>query len=147
VDLGVPGKTWRLYEHVFATPLRKDLLTAPVRIGQWQMKGQVFFDAVRLAPVLAVHTPLGESALGEGERREGCRYLFDAPLGGDGRNHSRPLLAFTAGFNSDRWCFSEGNFVTYRHDGGGQSMLNGSLEVSSGYYVSGRLSIDAFERR
>ena len=143
VDIGVPGETWRLYEHVFATPLRKDLLTAPVRIGQWQMKGQVFFDAVRLAPVLAVHTPLGESALGEGERREGCRYLFDAPLGGDGRNHSRPLLAFTAGFNSDRWCFSEGSFVTYRHDGGGRSMLNGALEVSSGYYVSGRLSIDA----
>ena len=144
VDLGVPGKTWGLYEHVFATPVRRETpLTSPVRLGQWQMKGRVFFDAVRLAPVQAVHAPLGEAALGDGERRDGRRYLFDALLGGEGRNHSRPLLAFNAGFNTDRWCFGDGSFVTYRHDGGGQPMLNGSLEVSSGYHVSGRLAIDA----
>jgi len=142
VDVGVPSTTWRLYEHVFAVPMRKEQLTAPVRLGQWHVKGQIFFDAVRVAPVIAVHTPLGESALGEGERRDGRRYRFNAPLNGEGRNHSRPLLGFTAGFNSDRWCFGEGSFVTYRHDGGGRPLLNGMIEVNSGYYVSGRLVID-----
>ncbi len=143
VDIGVPGGEWRPYEHVFAAPLGKEQLTAPVRLGQWQLKGRVMFDDVRLVPVQAVHTPCGEAALGAGERREGSRYRFEAPLAGEGRNHSRPLVGSTAGFNTDRWCFSDGAAVTYRHDGTGQPLLNGAVEVNSAYHVSGRLAIEA----
>jgi hypothetical protein len=142
VDIGVPGKEWTLHENVFAAPLRKEQATAPVRLGQWQMKGRALFDGARLAQVLAVHRPFGEGALGEGEKLEGNRYTFDAPLGGEGRNHSRPLLGFTAGYNTDRWCFGEGAAVTYRHEVAGRKLLSGAIEVNSGYYVSGRLVVD-----
>jgi hypothetical protein len=142
VDVGVPGKAWSLVSHVFATPLKKDELTAPLRLGQWQMKGKAFFDAVRLVPVEPVHARSGDLVLGEGERIEGGRYTFDAPLGSECRNHSRPLLWHTASFNSDRWCFGEGGSVTYRHTLAGRKLLSGEVELACGYYVSGRLLVD-----
>lgn len=143
VDIGVPGREWTYHANVFATPLRKDELTVPVRLGHWQMKGTAFFDDVRLAAVEAVHRHIGEVALGEGERAEGTGYVFEAPLGSECRNHSRPLLGFTARFNTDRWCFSEGQSVTYRHALAGRKMLAGGVEVTSGYFVSGRLLVEA----
>ncbi|HPS06232.1 MAG TPA: DUF6067 family protein [Kiritimatiellia bacterium] len=143
VDIGVPGKEWVQHENVFAAPLRKDMLTSPVRLGQWQLKGRAVFDDVRLSPVLPVHAAFGEGALGEGEKLEGNRYIFDAPFGSESRNHSRPLLGFTAHYNTERWCFGEGAAVTYRHDLAGRKLLSGAIEVNSGYFVSGRLMIDA----
>ncbi len=149
VDIGVPGKEWTSHENVFATPLRKDMLTSPVRLGQWQLKGRALFDNVRLSQVLPVHAMFGEGFLGEGEKVEGNRYTFDAPFGGESRNHSRPLLGFTAAYNTERWCFGEGAGVTYRHELVGRKLLSGTVELNSGYYVSGRLmaevSLDAKE--
>ncbi len=142
VDIGAPGKAWSLYSHVFATPVRKDLLAVPLRLGQWQMKGQAFFDAVRLVPVEPIHASLGELVLGEGEKLDGTRYTFDAPLGSECRNHSRPLLWHTAAFNTERWCFGEAGMVTYRHTLAGRKILSGEVELNCGYYVSGRLQVD-----
>jgi len=139
VDIGVPAKAWTRCEHVFAAPLRKDELSATVRFGQWQLKGKTFFDDVRLVPVVPVHAASGELALGEGERLDGDRYVFDAPFGSECRNHSRPLLWHTAAYNTDRWCFSERSMVTYRHALAGRKLLSGEVELSSGYFVSGRL--------
>ena len=142
VDIGIPGKAWTQYDQVFATPVRKDALSAPVRLGQWQMKGRAFFDAARLVPVEPVYAVFGDLSLGEGEKLEGSRYTFDAPLGSLCRNHSRPLLWHTATFNTDRWCFDTGSMVTYRHELTGRKLLSGGLELSCGYFVSGRLAID-----
>jgi hypothetical protein len=142
VDVGVPGKTWARHENVFATPLRKDELTVPVRLGQWQMKGRVFFDEVRLAQVETVHATRGELVLGEGEKLEGTRYAFDAPFSGECRNHSRPLMWHTASYNTDRWCFNDAAMVTYRHALAGRKLLSGTVELNCGYYISGRLMVD-----
>jgi hypothetical protein len=142
VDIGAPGASWAAYSHVFATPVRKDELAAPLRLGQWQMKGKAFFDGVRLVPADPVHAVFGDLVLGEGEKLDGLRYAFDAPLGGECRNHSRPLMYHTAGFNTDRWCFGEGGMVTYRHVLGARKLLSGEVTLSCGYYVSGRLLVD-----
>ena len=147
VDIGIPGKEWTLHENVFAAPSRKEQVTAPVRLGQWQLKGGVLFDDVRLALVTAVHKPFDDGALGEGEKLEGNRYTFDAPLGGEGRNHSRPLVGFTARFNSDRWCLNESTGVTYRHDVSGRKFVSGAVEVNCGYYISGQLQVDVSKDR
>ncbi len=142
VDVGVPGKSWTRHESVFATPIKKDELTVPVRLGQWQMKGTAFFDEARLTPVEPVYAALGELVLGEGEKLEGNRYTFDAPFSGECRNHSRPLVWHTAPFNTDRWCFGDAAMVTYRHALGGRKLLSGTVELGCGHYVSGRLAID-----
>ena len=34
VDIGVPGTTWRLHEHVFAVPVRKEPLKSSVEVRQ-----------------------------------------------------------------------------------------------------------------
>jgi len=149
VDIGVPGKEWTQHEQVFAAPWRKDALTVPVRFGQWQLKGRTFFDDVRLTKVEAVHAASDALVLGAGEKMEGNRYTFEAPLGGECRNHSRPLFGFTAHYNTERWCFSEGASVTYRHGLAGRKLLSGTVGLTCGYYVSGRLvadvSVDAKE--
>jgi len=142
VDIGVPGKSWSLYENVFATPFRKDSLTTPVRLGQWQLKGKLFFDNVRLVPVEPVYATAEGVVLGAGEKLVGNTYSFDAPLAGECRNHSRPLTGFTAPFNSDRWCFSETSSVTYRHALTGRRLLSGTVEVACNYHVSGKLMVD-----
>ncbi len=142
VDIGVPGPEWTAYDQVFVSPFRKDELSVPLRLGQWQLKGQVFFDAVRLVPVEPVHAVFGDLTLGEGEKLEGNRYTFDAPLGSTCRNHSRPLLWHTAAFNTDRWRFGVGSMVTYRHALAGRKLLSGAVELNCGYYVSGRLTVE-----
>jgi hypothetical protein len=142
VDVGIPGKEWALYENVFAAPFRKDDLTVPLHLGQWQLKGKLFFDDVRLVPVQPVYSAAEGLVLGAGEQVDGNAYSFDAPLASECRNHSRPLAGFTAHFNSDRWCFGEGVAVTYRHALAGRRFLSGALDVSCGYHVSGRLLVD-----
>ena len=142
VDIGIPGKEWTAYDQIFVSPVRKDDLSVPVRLGQWQMKGKAFFDAVRLVPVEPIHACLGDLVLGEGEKLEGNRYIFDAPLGSMCRNHSRPLHMHTAAFNTDRWCFGAGSMLTYRHALSGRKLLSGAVELSCGHYVSGRLVVE-----
>ena len=142
VDIGVPGKSWSLYENMFATPFRKDDLMTPVRLGQWQLKGSLFFDNVRLVTVEPVYAVSEGVILGAGEKLAGNAYSFDAPLGSECRNHSRPLMGFTAPFNSDRWCFSETGAVTYRHALAGRRLLSGNVELTCNYYVSGKLTVD-----
>jgi len=143
VDIGVPGKTWSSFEHIFATPSSPDGVKAPVRLGQWQMHGQLFFDNVRLAAVEPVYATSEGVVLGTGEKLTGNAYAFEALLGGESRNHSRPLLESTAHFNSDRWCFGSGSTVTYRHALNAHRLLSGSVEVSCGYYVAGSLTVEA----
>ena len=143
VDLGMPGKEWMRHGHVFAAPSRKEDLTVPIRLGQWELKGNAFFDDVRLAKVEAVHASRGEMLLGEGEKMEGTRYTFDAPFDSECRNHSRPLFGFTAHYNTCRWCFTAGSGVTYRHALAGRKLLSGTVGVNCGYYISGRLLVDA----
>ena len=142
VDIGVPGREWAFHHNVFAAPSRKEGLAVPVRLGQWHLKGSAFFVRPRLEEVEPVHRGIGGLLLGEGERIEASRYFFEAPFDIECRNHSRALAGFTARFNTGRWCFGPGQGVTYRHALAGRRFLSGQVEVTCGYYVSGRLQVE-----
>lgn len=142
VDIGVPGREWTFHNNVFAVPARKEGFAAGVRLGQWHLKGSALFTRAMLEEVEPVHRSFGELRLGAGERLDGVRYSFDAPLRSELRNHSRPLAGFTARFNSDRWCFAEGQGVTYRHTLAGRRLRSGQVDVTCGYYVAGRLPVE-----
>ena len=133
---------WQRNSFVFIAPAKLDA-DAYVRFGQWHVGATVSFDDIELVPTQAVHQRFGDIALGAGERVSGTSYTFEAPLRGEGANYSRPLASFACGFNSSRWVFYDGAHVVYRHAIVGHKQTAASVEINSGYYVSGRCTIDA----
>lgn len=142
VDVGVPGAKWTLHEHTFATAPGKQATAQSIRLGQWNLNGAAFFDNVTLALVSPVHAAFDGTILGAGETIEGNSYRFEAPWSSENRNYSRPLHGFSATFNTDRWSFSTGGALLYRHQIAGRNLLSGTLKINSGYYISGVLRVD-----
>ncbi len=141
-DIGCPPTDWTRYTAVFVCP---DTLSADqswLRFGQWHVNGTVAFDAVTLTEVQAVHQNADGLALGEGESIAGNAYEFTAPLGGAGLNHSRPLAAARCAFNSNRWVFGADSEVVYAHRVGDRQQTSARVEVTVGWYSSGRLQVD-----
>ena len=101
---------WRWYSHVFRPPTMRQPIACD---GAVVLKGSNQFDAVRLTPVLPVPRAVGPLRLGEGESIHAGRYTFAGVFGHEGSNYHRPLLSATADFNSDRYCFSGNQQVTY----------------------------------
>ena len=144
-DLGaIPGE-WTACDSIFATPTPGALKPedAYLRFGQWEVNGTVAFDAIELARAMPVFARAGDLALGEGESLDGNRYTFVAPLNGNSRNHSRPLHAYSCTFNSDRWCLGAGHEIVYRHHVAGHKAAAAEIEVSTCWYSSGELLVEA----
>jgi len=137
-DYGV-STDWQDYGFVFTTP--NNLQDTTVRLGQWHLKGTVSFQSITMVPVAPVYLQRGQITLGEGETVRGTAYSFVAPLNGEGSNCARPLLSHTAGFNSNRWIFSEGSEVIYRHEIAKLDQCAASLTLSLGYYNAGSCQI------
>jgi hypothetical protein len=137
---GLP-KEWKWYGHVFRAP--ENAKGASLRLGQWQAKGTVQFDEVRVTPVLSAHRKLGDLVLGEGETiRDGC-YRFLGTFGHEGSNYHRTLHRVTAGFNSDRWCFGPGSEVVYRFEFAGHKLLSGDVRFNVNYHTRGGCTAEA----
>ncbi|MBM4037092.1 MAG: DUF4091 domain-containing protein [Planctomycetes bacterium] len=79
----------------------------------------------------------GGMVLGEGEEVVGNRYTFAAPLNGEGANHSRPLDSFRCGFNSNRWTFSGGSEVVYRHELPPHRQMAAAIEANCNHHTGG----------
>lgn len=139
-DLNVSDQ-WTRQSHVFTTRPGQERMS--VRLGQWMKTGTVYFDDVSVQPVAPVYRNTGGVVLGEGEKVAGGSYSFRAPLSGEGSNHSRPLASFSAGFNSNRWVFSPGTHVTYRHALPGVRFTSGTLRVTVNYYSAGDCIVEA----
>ncbi len=135
-------ETWSEYRFIFITPT--DLAADYARLGQWHLRGQAGFDDAQLAPVEAVSARFaGGLELGEGESiREGV-YRFHPDFNWEGANYHRPLATNRAGFNSNRWLFSPGAEIVYRHRVSGWVQQSGKVHVQLGYYQAGRLRIEA----
>ena len=143
VDIGVPGETWTEYSHVFVVPgARWKKVEMPVRLGQWIVKGKVFFEDVRVVCVSPLYAVRGSTVLGEGERMDGTAYTFSAPFNAECRNHSRPFEEATATYNSNRWCLGDGTYFTYRHWFLLRPLRSARLEITSGYHQSGRAVVE-----
>ncbi|MCU0959776.1 MAG: DUF4091 domain-containing protein [Pirellulaceae bacterium] len=142
-DLVSLGERWTNVESYFVTPQQLSPDFAPLRFGQWEVRGTVAFDDIHLSRVIPVHRPDGAGGqLGLGERLEGNRYVFSAPLGQVSANFARPLAAHQCQFNSNRWVLSESSVVTYCH-AIGRLQQSASVQVTSGWYLRGELVIAA----
>lgn len=132
---------WRWYGHVFRAPDRPE--AAAVRVGQWEAKGTVQFDAVRIVPVLPIYKSAGNILLGEGESIDGGRYVFHGSFDHEGSNFHRTLASATAGFNSNRWCFGANQQVTYRFHVSGHQFQSGRLSFTVNHHTAGACLAEA----
>lgn len=136
---------WNELDFVFAAPTELPPDTDWLRFGQWQNPGTVAFDAIALARVDPIYETRDGIALGDGERIDGDRYVFNAALSqvGGNANHARPLTAFNALFNTNRWVFGGDTYVVYRHEVGDLEQRAADVRVSVNYHVRGSLLVEA----
>ncbi|MHC4398758.1 MAG: DUF4091 domain-containing protein [Planctomycetota bacterium] len=126
---------WKWHGHVFRAPENTE--GAYLRLGQWQAKGSVEFDAVKLTPVLPVHHKCGDLVLGEGETILDGTYRFHGTFNQPGSNYHRTLESATAGFNSNRWVFGGGSEVVYLFQVPSHAMLSGKVSFNVNYHTRG----------
>ncbi|MDR1141227.1 MAG: DUF4091 domain-containing protein [Planctomycetaceae bacterium] len=102
----------------FSFRLQDEVSELPLRVGQWESEGTFQFRNVKLETVTPVlkefDFPFGKIKLGESETILNGIYRFDGGFYGQNTNIHQPLLYSNSGFNSNRWCFSNGNSVLYR---------------------------------
>lgn len=139
-DFGA-SPSWQPYSFVFTTP--DSISSAFLRLGQWHLQGRVYFDDVQLTEVMAVHAAQNGRELGEGERVDGSSYTFTAPFAGEGSNSARPLVSHTAAFNTNRWVFTGGSEVVYRHALPSVMQTGAKIALSFPYYVGGECVVEA----
>lgn len=140
LDHGVAVPDWADDYFAFVTP--PGVTRARIRLGQRHVNGAVEFSDFRMIPMQPVHGRLGEVQLGEGERIDDRVYRFDTRLVGGGQNYSRPLDAFNAAANSGRWVFSDGQYLTYRHEIQGGRQKAAHVEIACSHYTSGRCVVE-----
>ncbi|NLH99654.1 MAG: DUF4091 domain-containing protein [Chthonomonadales bacterium] len=135
------SSTWLNYSFAFQTP--SNLEGAFLRLGQWHLRGRIVFSDVALYEVTPVYRTVQGITLGTGEAVRDGAYTFTAPLFQFGSNHSRCLVRHTAPFNSNRWVFTGGSEVVYRHAVGPLQQLGGSVSINVNYRTGGECIVYA----
>jgi hypothetical protein len=126
---------WAWYGCVFRVP--DGVASSPVRLGQWHATGAILFNAVRLGRVLPVYRSVDRLRLGEGESIRDGQYTFKGSFAHPGSNFHRTLQSATAGFNSDRWCFSGNDQITYAFELPGHRFLSGEVGLNVNHFDRG----------
>ncbi len=138
------GTDWTRREFYFRTP---DAVVSSqlFRLGQWHLKGTVFFDNVTVTPAVPVVRGPGEMdiELGEGESIVEGRYEASHRLSGLGSTDFRCLDRFTASFNTNRWVFNGTQHVTYRHAVGRLRHDEPEVEVAVNWHARGSVVVHA----
>jgi len=142
-DLARLPEKWTTFDSIFVTP--RDPKPDDMRLcfGQWEVTGEIAFDAVELAQAAPVYARCGDLVLGEGENIAGNEYTFQAPHHGESRNQCRPLAWHNCYFNSDRWCFGAASEVVYRHRIAGRKQAAAEVQVSVTWHSAGELVVEA----
>ncbi|MCS6829291.1 MAG: DUF6067 family protein [Armatimonadota bacterium] len=135
-DFGA-GARWQDFAFAFRVPE----VPAPfVRLGQWHLKGVVHFDSAELYRAQVIHRQWGELTLGEGESLRNGQYTDAHALSWYGTTIHRTLLRQRAYFNTNRWAFSSGDEVVYRHTLP-YLMRQASLFINVNYHTVGSLLV------
>jgi hypothetical protein len=135
-----PGPEWARHGFAFRSPESTE--GAFLRFGQWQAKGTTSFDDIEIHEAKPFHFRSGGIELGEGESIRAGRYGARSDFGGPGASDWRPLVTHTAGFNSNRWTFGDGQTVVYRH-APGPRQKGATVSVQVGYHQGGRCLVEA----
>ena len=142
-DLPELTQEWQRFTTYFITPPELRRGQTQMRFVQWDINGTAAFDDIEVVKTEAVYRRMGDIQLGEGERIQNGRYLFNAPFSGESTNHARPLEGFTCYFNKPRWVFGPGDWVRYRHQVGSLTQTGGNIEIVTGHYSGGELDVEA----
>ena len=136
-DFVAVGEDWTKCSFIFIAP--PSLKKATIYLGQWNVKGKVYFDDVSLVPIEQMGL---ERGLGPGERILEGIYIFKSHWIGPLSNYSSTLVDFTAGFNTNRWVLGEGKYVVYRHSPGFPQRW-AKVKVWIWWYRWGSLAVEA----
>ena len=140
-DYSQVGPDWEWIGHVFRVP--ENGAGGFLRLGHWKATGKLQFDAVRVTPTLPVHRSVGKLTLGGGESIRDGRYAFHGTFGHKGSNYHRVLQSATAGFNSYRWSFGDGNRVTYRFEIPECNFTSGQIGFNVNHHTRGECLAEA----
>ena len=135
-----PSTSWSLHRFIFITPGK--LENSNIYLGQWHVKGKIYFDDLKLVPVKLIF-PDTKPPLGHDEGITGGKYVMSSRYGGLFSNYSKALHDFTAGFNTDRWVFDKGRYVTYMHDTKPYTQTSAEVRVTICWYREGTLKLKA----
>ncbi|MGD0091019.1 MAG: glycoside hydrolase domain-containing protein [Planctomycetota bacterium] len=135
-----PAAQWTAHSFAFRVPDGGQ--QTALRLGQWHLKGEALFNSAELYPVQAVHRRWGDLELGDGESIEGKSYTDTHVMSWHGSTVHRTLFKQNAHFNSNRWCFSKGSEVVYKHTLPLQ-LSGGEVRLNVNYHTGGALLISA----
>lgn len=139
-DFRPPGDRTELS---FAFRVPDDEAQRSVRLGGWELAGEVVFSEPELYPVRVYHQTFGTGLeLGDGETLQPGRYADAHLLGWRGTTIHRTLFRQRAGFNTHRWTFGAGAEVIYRH-AIPHDLRSGRLVLNVNYHTGGELEVDA----
>ena len=132
------SESWQEYSHVFRMPDGPEQETL-FRLGQWEPSGRVQFDKVELVRALPIYAQWDDCTLGDGEKLQDGVYSFEGLFARTGTNDHRVLHHATAGFNTNRWVFSEDREVVYKFDLPQTRFMTGQLAFSVNYATGGAI--------
>lgn len=136
-DVGLSSQ-WREFSFAFRAP---EIPSPFARLGQWHLRGTATFDRAELYPAQVVHQRWGNLELGEGESLRDGEYTDIHTLSWHGSTIHRTLLRQRAYFNTNRWVFSPGDEVVYRHSLP-FPMRQAHLLMNINYYTGGTLVVE-----
>lgn len=115
--------------------------SAQLKVGQWESKGTFQFRDAKLEKVVPIWRifgfPFGMLWLGEGETVRDGKYRFNGDFSGTGSNTHAPFQSSNTSFNSNRWCFGENSFVSYRFRLASCPFNDVKLSVNVCYHAQG----------
>ncbi len=132
------SEAWGEYSHFFRMP-DEPISESLFRLGHWEMSGRVQFDKVELLPAVPIHARNSDCVLGQGESIRNGVYSFEGTFDGIGSNYHRVLHRATAGFNTNRWVFSEDREVVYKFELPGTKFLSGEIGFTVNYATGGTM--------
>lgn len=142
VDLPFDASTWTTRSFVFRSATRPAPYAESFHLGQWHGSGEILFDDVSVEPVRPVYARVAGFELGPGEELSGNRYAFGTSFGGPARNHARPLLSATAGFNTDRWWVSARAEIVYTYALPKRTWTAATLTAQCGWHAAGAAALE-----
>lgn len=137
-DLTV-SENWETYTIIFPVSAAKQ--ADDLRFGQWASTGTFQFAEAVLEPVGASFAQDGFSAE-ESYNSKTDRYAFQTAFDALGGAYSPRLEKMNCHFNTNRYCFSNMEYLEYNFPLVSNAPQNITLRCNIGYYTSGEIKVE-----
>lgn len=134
------SEKWESFRMIF--PVSERIQKDALRLILYSGRSTFQFAEAEVLPVFASFGPLGLTSGEELDTQKGI-WSFQSQFKDEGGSWSPALKDFHCVFNSNRWHFGKGSYLTYSFQAPGQEFFyGGSLALNIGYYSSGSLLIE-----